>query len=270
VTVSDPSRRARLTRVGLGVASTGREILAGARAVEVPFLAAALAYYALVSVVPLLLFVFVVASALAGGRVATSLLDAVGAFLSPAGRDLVAETVGDPRGRGGATVAGTGVLLWGALRLFRGFDAAFARVYGQAGRSLVAGVRAAVTVLVCTGLGFLLTVAGGVVVAGVGGVPARLFALPVVLVTLTLVFLPAFVVFPDADVGLREALPGAAVVAVGWTALQVGFATYAGVVGTSAAGALGGVVLLVSWFYLAAALVLVGAVVNAVLAGREL
>lgn len=248
--------------------ATTRTVVTEARAVEVPFLAAALAYYALVSVVPLLLFVFVVGSTLADGAAASELLDAVGRFLSPAGRDLVTETVGDPRGRGGATIAGTGVLLWGALRLFRGFDAAFARVYGQTGRSLVAGLRAAATVLLCTGAGFLLAVAGSVVVAGVGGLLAQVLAVPVSLVTLTLVFLPAFVVFPDADVGVREALPGAAVVATGWTLLQVGFAAYTEVVGTSAAGALGGVVLLVSWFYLAAALVLVGAVVNSVLAGR--
>lgn len=212
--------------------------------------------------------VSVAAATLAGETAATRLTAAVGSFLSPAGRALVVETVGDPTGRGGAGVAGAVALLWGTLKLFRGFDTAFSRLYGTDPKSFVASLRDATVVLCSTVVGFLATVAVGAVTAGLGGLAARLVGRPALLAALTLVFLPAYVVFPDARVSPREALPGAVVVATGWTLLQVGFAAYAATVGGSLAGALGGVVLLVTWFYAAAALVLLGAVVNAVVADR--
>ena len=246
-----------------------RTVVTVARERELTFLAAALAYYGLVSLVPALLLVSVAAATLAGEAAAARLTTALGSFLSPAGRDVVAETVGDPAGRGGAGVAGLVALLWGTLKLFRGLDAAFSRLYGTAGsESFAASLRDATVVSTSTVLGFSTTVAVGAVTAGLGGLAARLVGPPASVAALTLVFLPAYVVFPDAQVRPREALPGAVVVATGWTLLQVGFAVYARTVGGSLAGVLGGVVLLVTWFYAAAALVLLGAVVNAVLADR--
>ena len=246
-----------------------RTVVAVARERELGFLAAALAYYGLVSLVPALVLVSVAAATLTGETAATRLTAAVGSFLSPAGQDLVTETVGDPAGRGTAGVAGVAALVWGTLRLFRGFDSAFSRVYGGDGpESLPASLRDATTVLAATAAGFLVAVAVGAVTASLGDVVAQLAGPPATVAALTLVFLPAYVVFPDAQVSVREAVPGAVVVATGWTALQVGFAVYAATVGGSVAGALGGVVLLVTWFYAAAAFVLLGAVVNAVLADR--
>ena len=55
---------------------------------------------------------------------------------------------------------------------------------------------------------------------------------------------------------------------MGWTALATGFSLYAAVAGGfQLYGVIGGVLLLVTWFYFAGNVLLVGAVLNAVLAG---
>jgi len=87
---------------------------------------------------------------------------------------------------------------------------------------------------------------------------------------LAVVFLPMYYLLPEPDIGLREALPGAAIAAVGWTLLQAGFQVYAASAGQfQVYGVIGGILLLVTWLYLAAVVVVVGGVVNVVLAGRD-
>lgn len=254
-----------------GAVAIARGTVRAVRETEATFLAAALAYYALVSVVPLTLFVFLLVSVVADGALAAAVVRRVGAFLSPAGQNLVGGAVEDPSGRGGVTLAGVAVLAWGALKLFRGVDTAFSRVYGTTGEgSFLDGLRDAAVVLGSTGVAFVATVAVGGVLAGLGGVPARVFGPFVLVATLTLVFLPTYYVFPDTPLGLRQVLPGAVLAAGGWTVLQVAVAVYATTVASdSAAGALGGVLLLVTWFYAAALLVLVGAALNAVVSGHR-
>jgi membrane protein len=87
---------------------------------------------------------------------------------------------------------------------------------------------------------------------------------------LVAVFMPLYYVMPPVEMTAREALPGTIVAAVGWLILQVGFQIYAANAGDYAAyGLLGAVLLFLTWLYFAAVLVLVGAVVNVVLAGRN-
>lgn len=85
-----------------------------------------------------------------------------------------------------------------------------------------------------------------------------------------IVFLPLYYVMPPVDVSAREALPGTAVAAVGWLVLQFGFQIYVANAGNyQAYGLLGAVLLFQTWLYFASILVLMGAVVNVVLAGRD-
>jgi uncharacterized BrkB/YihY/UPF0761 family membrane protein len=146
-------------------------------------------------------------------------------------------------------------------------------VYGTAPGGLVDRLRDATVVAVATGGGvFVTVVAAGVVAALVGRLPVVGLVAPLALLAVLVAALfPVYYVFPDVPVSPREALPGTALAAVGWTVLGAGFGAYAAVASQGSLalyGALGGVVLLATWLYLAASLLLVGAVVNAVLAGR--
>jgi len=181
-----------------------RRVVDGAQSDRISFIAAGLAYYALISLLPLLL-------ALAAAAV-----------------------LGDP-----GTVE-------------RLVDAAAAALGDQAG-SLVRGA--------LTGAGVDRTVRG----ADLPGL-ARSAGL---VVGLTAAFLPLYYLLPGEDVSVREALPGAVLAAVGWTLLQTGFRVYAaGAAGYETYGVLGGTLLLVTFLYVGALLLLVGVVLNAVLAGR--
>jgi membrane protein len=253
------------------VVAFGTTVIREVRTAEISFLAAAIAYYAFVSVVPLLVLLFVVVSTVAGDTLASEVVATTGSFLSPAGVSLVERGFESRAGRGSATAAGLAVLLWSSLKLFRGFDTAFSRIYHpDTTEGLPEQLLDAVTVLVGS---FLAVVAMVAVSAALALLPVtavtQLLGSTALAVALTVVFLPLFYVFPDVDTTVREVVPGAAVAGVGWTVLQAGFSVYTSSTGSSTAyGVVGGVLVLLTWFYFAANLVLIGAVVNVVLSKR--
>jgi YihY family inner membrane protein len=231
---------------------------------ELGFLAAAVAHYALLSLVPLATLLLAAATAVDPTAVRRIAAAAVGSAPGSVAGVLTGALTATA-GRGGATVLGTLVLLWGGSRVFRGLDAAFVRIYAAPGSGWVRSTVDAVAVLV--GVAAALAV-GGAVAAGIGSLPAAAgaVALPV---GLTVAFLPPYAALPNVAVSVRDALPGAVFAAVAWTVLGVGFGSYAAVAGNYAAyGALGAVLLFVAWLYLAAYCFLLGAVLNATLADR--
>ncbi|RLM67964.1 YihY/virulence factor BrkB family protein [Halorubrum sp. Atlit-8R] len=238
---------------------------------QVTFLAAAIAYYAFVSLVPALLLLVVVATAVFGETIAAQLVAATGDFLTPAGEEAVVLAVSSAGGRTGASLLGVGVLLWSTLKVFRGLDTAFVSLYGgDQTPGFLKQVADAASVVVGVGVGLGAMVAVGAFVAAADALPlvetASVLALPVLL---AVVFLPMYYLLPQPAVGVREALPGAAFAAVGWTLLQAGFQVYAaGAAQYQVYGVIGGILLLVTWLYLAAVVVVLGGVVNVVLADR--
>ena len=92
--------------------------------------AAGLAYYAFISLLPLLLLGIVAAGVFGGEELALRLAtEASGAFGEEAGT-LVQETLTDTSAQAGASVVGVVFLGWSGLKLFRGLSVAFATVYG--------------------------------------------------------------------------------------------------------------------------------------------
>lgn len=253
-----------------------RSLVAVVRSESVTFVAASLAYYAFVSLLPLLLLGLVVASVVGGSALADQVATDVATTLGPSAGDIVYEALTNAAGRGGATVFGLAVLLWSALKVFRGMDVAFSEVYGaETDDSLVEQVTDAVVVLTAVGAGIVLTVAVGMLislpdVASVFGVGLVNVAGPLLLVAgLTATLLPLYYFLPDDDIAVRDALPGAAFAAVGWTLLQSGFRYYARTAGSyEAYGVIGGVLLLVTLLYFGGVVLLVGVALNAVLDGR--
>lgn len=257
-----------------------RAVVNGAQSDRISFIAASLAYYAFISLLPLLLLALVAASVFGDPDLVDQLVAEVSETLGPEVGGLVHDALTGAAGRGGATVVGVVVLLWSGLKLFRGLDIAFSEVYGAPGpQSIVDQIRNAVVALGAVALGVAATVAVGALLALVGvgvllegidvvGVVEIVGTLGLVL-GLTVAFLPLYYILPGPRIPIREALPGAVFAAVGWAVLQTGFRIYAGVAGAyEAYGVLGGVLLLITFLYFGGLVLLLGAVINAVLAGR--
>jgi len=256
------TRNARL--VGLA-----RSVIGTARDQQLSFLAAAIAYYAFISLVPLVLLALAVATLVGGPAFATHVVGVLEGALTPEASTLLEGALTSTAGRGGATVLGLVVLFWSSLRLFRGLDIAFSRVYGAVDSvSLLDQVTDALVVLAAMTLGVAVTVTVGTALP-LALVPVAAAPLSLV-VALSVVFLPLYYVFPDRPVTVREALPGAVAAAAGWTALGMAFGFYADRAGAfQLYGVIGGVLLLLAWFYLGGLVVLLGGAVNAALAGHD-
>jgi len=247
-----------------------RSIVAAVRSEQITFLAASLAYYAFVSVMPLLLLLVVVATAVGGEELTTTLVSRLGDVLTPSGQDLLQESLTSANGRGGATILGLSLLFWSGLKVFRGLDVAFSKVYGtDVAGGFLGQLRDAAIALLAVGAGITVAIAASVLI-GLSGLPyVNLLGPPALATALTITFLPLYVILPDAKVGVTEAIPGAVVAAGGWTLLGTGFRVYAAAAGTTVYGVIGGVILLLTWFYIGGIVLLLGGVVNAVLAGKE-
>lgn len=256
-----------------------RDVAAVARERQLSVTSAGLAYHAFNTLVPLAIL------ALVGVTLVDALEPLVAALESATGLDGVV-TDGDLEGAIGtagdrtrAALLALGVLVWSAARLFQAVNSAFTDVYGS--RKDQSYVNTAATVALVTALDAALvtvTVAVGVVLVGVVGMGLSVFlggglatvASAVLLAGLLIaVFLPMYYLFPQPDVSVGEVLPGTVFAALSWAVLAVGFRIY---VATSESVALfgiaGAVLLILTWVYLGGLCLLVGAVLNAVLADR--
>ncbi len=116
---------------------------------QLPFLAAAIAYYAFLSIIPLLIVSITLSAAVAGEAVADEIVNTFNSLLTPATATLIEETLVTGSGAGGVTAVGLLVLLWSSLRVFRGLDVAFGQIYGQSSqKGIPYQVRDALLVLV--------------------------------------------------------------------------------------------------------------------------
>lgn len=253
-------------RTGLSLLDAIRRSI---RETNLAFLAAAVAFYGFVSIIPLFLLGLAITSFLGGTAMVTGLLEGGSEFLSPLALEIVNDAVSTRAGSGGATVVGVAVLAWSAIRVFRGLDVAFSHIYGATGAvPILDQMVDAATVFVGIPVAVLAAAVLGVVVPIIdvlpfSGVLGRIGLVAV----LAIVFFPIFYRFPDVPVTVREAIPGTVLAAVGWTALATGFSLYATAIGQfHLYGALGAGLLLVTWLYLGGSLIMLGAVLNAVLA----
>jgi len=246
-----------------------RRVVAHARETDAAFTAAAVTYYVQVSLIPLAILAFVAVSTLAGDRLALEAVESVGDVLSSTGERLLREAITRGAGRAEASVGGLAVFLWGTLRLFRALESAFAAVY-PSDESMVSRWRDIAVAALAVPVALVAAAGGGLALQYVGPslpAPARAALL---VAALSAVLLPVYRVLPTVEVPVTEALPGAVLTAGGLVVLRVGFEVYLAVAGgASLYGALGAVVVVVTWLYFASLLLVGGAVLNVVLAGRD-
>jgi YihY family inner membrane protein len=259
-----------VTTVTMEVVAVGRSVLRLADETHISFLAAALAYYGFVSMVPLVVLAVVVATTVGGEALADRLVAILEGLIAPAGQALLRDVLTERTGLGSVTVFSVAVLVWGALRSFRALDRAFSLVYGgPSPESVVESLADAIVALAAVGAAAWVVVLVGAAVALLPGrLPGGLGAVALLL-TLVVILFPVYFFLPDADVSAAEVLPGTILAAVGWTVLGAVFELYAVYVSrVSVYGLLGTVLLALTWLYLGALVLLLGAAVNAVRSGH--
>ena len=249
-----------------GAVDLGKRIASDFSEKNVSFMAAALAYHAFISLAPMLLLLFLVFTTVGVG-VENQLVQSAIAWLPTPIAEVVTPLLQGEASGAGASVIGLLVLVWGTLKIFRGLDTAFSEIYGSVEtNSFLDKVRDGLVVLAALAVALVAMVGSSVVLGTLTDrIPFSQWLTPVALLAgLVVAFYPIYYVFPDVDVGYRDVLPGVLVAALGWGALQGLFQIYLSVSDPSAGSFFGGVIVVVTYLYFSALVLLLGAVVNAV------
>lgn len=235
---------------------------------EIQFLAASIAYYAFAALIPLLLFAFIVISTIGGDDLALQIVIVTQGFLTPTSQELIREAIMKTEGRTGVIVGASFVFIWSVFRLLRGLDIAISMVYETEMHPPV------LTQITSAAMLFLALMIAGSGLVSISVLSALLPGIPLislasagaVLVALVLVFWPIYYLVPAVDHSIVDALPGAIVAACSWAILNILFGIYAAYASQyELYGVLGGVLLLLTWFYISGVIIVFGAVINAVL-----
>lgn len=246
-----------------------RETWQEVRDENVTFMAGSIAYYAFISILPLLVFALIVLAAVDNAAFTARLSALTESFLTPYAREVLVESLDATAAQTSMSVIGVLTVIWGMSRIFRGLDVAFSEIYSShPDNSLLATFQNGIVVFLALGTALTAFVAVGTVAPDL---PFQSVVNPVLLVVgLAIAFVPIYYVFPDVELTIWEILPGVLFAAIGWTALEAvfqGYVTYATRYETIY-GTLGSAFLLLIWLYFSGLILLVGGVLNAVLAGR--
>lgn len=234
---------------------------------DVTYPAAALAYYAFVSLIPVLILVL----AILGGSLAREARRTLPAYLTPDAQRLVSETLSTASGGVGAVLLAVVVLAWSGANAVLAFQTVVERVESGSGRSLFDQLRDAGSILgsfalavasiIAVNLAFALLPLGRVL--GYGH-PLVQFGM------LTVAFVPLYYAPSRAVTSPTGALPGALSAAVGWTIMLTGIRFYAANAARYALfGILSGIIIILTSLYLASVLLMMGVVVNTVTAETD-
>ncbi|MFC7167669.1 YihY/virulence factor BrkB family protein [Halospeciosus flavus] len=248
---------------------TVRAVVAEAREQRMTLVAAGLAYYLFLLLVPLSLLALIVLEEAGELSHVVPILHSIAETKVTVGT-LHQITGGDqPRER--AAVIASVLLIWSATRTFQALNRVFADVLEtNADERVVQEILEVVVVLVLTigSIGFVA--AGGVLLARATDAASWYASAPVLLfVGFVLLFFPIYYVFPATDVTVGEVLPGTLFAAGAWTLSGLGFRLYAEASrSVHLYGVVGAVLLLMTWLYVGGLVLLVGVVLNAVLGGH--
>jgi len=243
--------------------------------------AAVVAFWGMLSLVPLLGFVLAVASAIGVGERAQTFLDSVQQQTLPdqAAATIVRDQIHkiqQDRPVGLLSLSAV-LLLWSASSLFTAVMEMTNAAYGVRDtrpwwkRHLMAIVLTLVEVVLMVGASVLIaiwpSVADWLGLGGVAGVLASIVKWLVVLVALLAAFALAYYFGPHIDQEWEWITPGSAVGVLVLVLASLGFRLYLyfGPDYSATYGALAGVVLLMLWLYLASLALLVGAEINCVI-----
>lgn len=247
---------------------------------KVPRHGAALAYYTVLSLVPLLVVIIAIIGLIFGREVGQGyILGQIGSLVGPQSAEAIKEMIqraSEPSTGIVATVLATGTLLLGASGVFAQLQDSLNSIWGvkpKEGRGLWGIIHdrfLSVAALLGTGFLLLVSLALSAALAAFGKwfggwLPAPEFVLQgsellISLVVITGLFALMFKVLPDAQVAWRDVWVGAALTALLFTIGKFAIGMYLGKsdVG-SAYGAAGSLVIVLVWVYYSAQILLFGA-----------
>ena len=243
-------------------------------------LSAALAYYSVFSLAPLLIIAIAIAGAIFGedaarGAIEEQLTGSVGRESAIAVQGML-KSAGQGNQSGLMTLVGFGILLITASGVFAQLKDAMNTVWGIEPRPgqgikgifrarllalsmvlvigfllLISLVLSAVTAVLTTWLGDTLPIPGFVF---------QLLSFIISLAVTTLLFAMIFKILPDAEVQWRDVWSGAFLTSILFSIGKFGLAIYLGREGAASAyGAAGALILLLTWVYYSANILLLGA-----------
>ncbi len=255
-------------------------------------LGAALAYYTIFSLAPLLIIAIAIASAVWGGQsgaLQENVLEQMRQLLGPQGAEVVQSMLeGTSRpGAGGLlpTVLGVAALLFGATGVFVQLQSALNTIWNVkpdpergwlnmvAARLLSFGAILVVGFLLLVSLvvGAALSLVSGELTGLAPGAEwlARLLSLAVSVGVITLLFAFIYRYLPDVEISWRDVWVGAGITALLFTLGKWALGVYLGQSSTASAyGAAGSLVVLLIWVYYSAQIFFFGAELTEVYARR--
>jgi len=244
--------------------------------------ASALAYRAIFSLFPFLLFLIAMLGVLDLQEFFTWLREQVSLVLPPDALELVNPVIDQMQNqKSGLLSVGIVVALWSASIGVRSLMNAMNKAYGvEEGRP--AWKLMLLSVLYTIGLAVILLFAAGLMIIGPQviewlaeqvGLKEIVVTLwtwlrwPVIVILMMLVVAVLYYVTPDVEQEFRFITPGSVLAVIVWIAASVGFGVYVGNFGNYDAtyGSIGAVIVLLLYFYISAAVLLFGAEMNSVI-----
>ncbi|MCF6782950.1 YihY/virulence factor BrkB family protein [Stutzerimonas stutzeri] len=244
--------------------------------------ASALAYRAIFSLFPFLLFLIAMLGVLDLQEFFTWLREQVSMMLPPDALDLVNPVIDQMQHqKSGLLSVGILVALWsasiGVRSLMNAMNKAYGVVEGRPGWKLML-----LSVLYTIGLAVILLMMAGLMIigpqviewlaeqVGLKDIVVTLWTwlrLPLVVFLMMLVVAVLYYVTPDVEQKFRFITPGSVLAVIVWIAASIGFGIYVNNFGNYDAtyGSIGAVIVLLLYFYISAAVLLFGAEMNAVI-----
>ena len=244
-------------------------------------LAAMIAYFALLSFVPLLFLSLALLGLVHQADESSFFVRQLDKTFPSASLDSILHAVRAIQSNAAALGAvGAAFLLWSSLSFFSVLESAFNIVYGRPNRGFLHG-KALATMMMC---GSLVALFLSLVVGSIGqeilkrylgfegdAISARVIAIAVSTLGLFVFLASAYYVLTNADVTLREVLPGAVTSAVIMEATFQALPVYVDISRHNPVlQTLSGPAILLVWLYLMANVIVLGAEVNWWHAGRAL
>lgn len=229
---------------------------------RIQYPAAALAYYAFASLLPVLVLLL----AVVGRPVLEPVRGATFQFLTPRAQGLVSRALSNSAGKVGATVFAGVVLAWSAANVTAGFETVVARVEDSAHESASGRLGDAASILGSVGLSVGSVVAASTLFVLLPSAVPAVAGLGFLFVALSVALLPLYYASTSELPSPTAALPGSVTAALGWTVLLAVVRFYIANAATYAVfGVLSVILLVLTSLYLAAVVLMLGFVVNATL-----